>query len=126
VGRLRLTYPLPWACQESCVRGHNRSAGQYGYQVGYAGSALGRDPQAVFSKDGLFDELKKALAERILNAEPDDHLEAEAAEGRIAQEAAIPRRLAKQPLAVERKQSLPSFNPAYSPFRKSTSSVFTC
>jgi transposase-like protein len=56
----------------------------------------GRDPQAVFSKDGLFDELKKALAERILNAEPDDHLEAEAAEGRIAQGAAIPRRLAKQ------------------------------
>ena len=31
----------------------------------------GRDPQAVFSKDGLFDELKKALAERVLNAEID-------------------------------------------------------
>jgi putative transposase len=42
----------------------------------------GRDPQAVFSKDGLFDELKKALAERVLNAEPDDHLDGEAAEGR--------------------------------------------
>jgi len=28
----------------------------------------GRDPKAVFSKDGLFDELKKALAERVLNA----------------------------------------------------------
>ena len=42
----------------------------------------GRDPQAVFSKDGLFDELKKALAERVLNAELDDHLESEAAEGR--------------------------------------------
>jgi putative transposase len=42
----------------------------------------GRDPQAVFSKDGLFDELKKALAERVLNAELDDHLEGEAAEGR--------------------------------------------
>jgi len=42
----------------------------------------GRDPQAVFSKDGLFDELKKALAERVLNAELDDHLENEAAEGR--------------------------------------------
>ena len=24
----------------------------------------GRDPQAVFAKDGVFDELKKALAER--------------------------------------------------------------
>jgi hypothetical protein len=34
----------------------------------------GRDPKAVFSKDGLFDELKKALAERVLNAELDDHL----------------------------------------------------
>ena len=41
----------------------------------------GRDPQAVFSKDGLFDELKKALAERVLNAELDDHLDSEAAEG---------------------------------------------
>ena len=29
----------------------------------------GRDPKEVFSKDGLFDELKKALAERVLNAE---------------------------------------------------------
>ncbi len=42
----------------------------------------GRDPQAVFSKYGPFDELKKALAERVLNAELDDHLEGEAAEGR--------------------------------------------
>jgi putative transposase len=42
----------------------------------------GRDPQAVFSKDGLFDELRKALAERVLNAELDDHLESEASEGR--------------------------------------------
>ena len=41
----------------------------------------GRDPKAVFSKDGLFDELKKALAERVLNAELDDHLDTEAAEG---------------------------------------------
>ena len=42
----------------------------------------GRDPQAVFSKDGLFDELKKALAERVLNAEIDDHLDGEAAAGK--------------------------------------------
>jgi hypothetical protein len=35
----------------------------------------GRDPQAVFAKDGLFDELKKALAERVLNAKIDDHLD---------------------------------------------------
>jgi len=42
----------------------------------------GRDPKDVFSKDGLFDELKKALAERVLNAELDDHLEGEAAAGK--------------------------------------------
>ncbi len=42
----------------------------------------GRDPKAVFSKDGLADELKKALSERILNAEIDEHLEAENAGGR--------------------------------------------
>ena len=36
------------------------------------GLLAGRDPQAVFAKDGLFDELKKALAERVLSAEIDD------------------------------------------------------
>jgi putative transposase len=40
---------------------------------------LGRDPKEVFSKDGLFDELKKALAERVLNAELDNHLDGQAA-----------------------------------------------
>ena len=40
----------------------------------------GRDPKAIFSRDGLFDELKKALAERVLNAELDDHLDNGAAE----------------------------------------------
>ena len=42
----------------------------------------GRDPKEVFSKDGFFDELKKALAARVLNAELDDHLEGEAAAGK--------------------------------------------
>ncbi|MES0003510.1 IS256 family transposase, partial [Mesorhizobium sp. M0051] len=41
----------------------------------------GRDPQELFSKDGLLDDLKKALSERILNAELDDHLEEEQGEG---------------------------------------------
>jgi putative transposase len=36
----------------------------------------GRDPKDVFGKDGLVDELKKALSERILNTELDEHLEA--------------------------------------------------
>ncbi len=34
----------------------------------------GRDPKDVFNKDGLVDELKKALSERILNTELDEHL----------------------------------------------------
>src|SRR3972149_3155852 len=42
----------------------------------------GRDPKEVFSKDGLVDELKKALSERILNAEIDEHLDGENAEGK--------------------------------------------
>jgi putative transposase len=42
----------------------------------------GRDPQAALGKDGLVDELKRALAERALNAEMDHHLHGEAAEGR--------------------------------------------
>lgn len=34
----------------------------------------GRDAKSVFERDGLLDELKKALAERVLNAEMDHHL----------------------------------------------------
>jgi putative transposase len=34
----------------------------------------GADPKTAFAKDGLLDELKKALAERALNAEMDHHL----------------------------------------------------
>src|SRR3546814_2684268 len=41
----------------------------------------GRDPQELFAKDGLIDELKKALSERVLAAELDDHLESEAESG---------------------------------------------
>lgn len=42
----------------------------------------GRDPQDLFAKDGLVDELKKALSERLLNAELDEHLVSDA--GRVA------------------------------------------
>ena len=35
----------------------------------------------MFAKDGLLDDLKKALSERILNAELDEHLEDERADG---------------------------------------------
>jgi len=41
----------------------------------------GRDPQELFGKDGLLDELKKALSERMLSAELDAHLESEAEAG---------------------------------------------
>src|SRR5215472_12670696 len=34
----------------------------------------GRDPATVFESGGLIDELKKRLAERMLNAEMDHHL----------------------------------------------------
>ncbi len=42
----------------------------------------GRDPKDVFNKDGLVDELKKALSERILNTELDEHLGSDGVEGK--------------------------------------------
>jgi hypothetical protein len=43
----------------------------------------GRDPNEVYAKDGLLDDLKKALSERILNAELDEHLDGERVEGGV-------------------------------------------
>ena len=51
----------------------------------------GRDPKDVFNKDGLVDELKKALSERILNTELDEHLDGEAVEGKAIGATAIRR-----------------------------------
>ena len=42
----------------------------------------GRDPAQVFADGGLVDELKKALANRVLNAEMDEHLDQQAAVGK--------------------------------------------
>lgn len=42
----------------------------------------GRDPQVALGRDGLVDELKRALTERALNAEMDHHLDGEAVEDR--------------------------------------------
>src|ERR1700691_2011172 len=42
----------------------------------------GRDPKDLFNKDGLVDELKKALSERILNTELDEHLDGDGAAGK--------------------------------------------
>lgn len=44
----------------------------------------GRDPNEVFSRDGLLDDLKKALSERILNTELDEHLDDEREAGSSA------------------------------------------
>jgi putative transposase len=41
----------------------------------------GADPRSAFNPDGVLDALKKALAERMLNAEMDQHLGGEAADG---------------------------------------------
>ena len=55
----------------------------YGYRERPAGPLLaGRDPKDVFNKDGLVDELKKALSERILNAEIDEHLDGDGGEAK--------------------------------------------
>ena len=43
----------------------------------------GADPKTAFAKDGLLDELKKALAERALNAEIDHHLDKARRRGRV-------------------------------------------
>ena len=37
----------------------------------------GQDPKKLFEQNGLLDELKKSLAERVLNAELDHHLDQE-------------------------------------------------
>jgi len=41
----------------------------------------GQDPATVLQSDGLLGDLKKALAERMLNAEMDVHLDAESEQG---------------------------------------------
>jgi putative transposase len=43
----------------------------------------GRDANEVFAREGLLDELKKALSERILNTELDEHLDGERTEGNV-------------------------------------------
>ncbi len=43
----------------------------------------GAGPRTAFNPDGILNALKKALAERMLNAEMDQHLDNEAADGRV-------------------------------------------
>jgi len=71
---------------------------------------LGRDRQDLFAKDGLLDELKKALSERMMFAELDDHLENEGAGGAINRRNGLSRktvltRTSKVTLAVPRDRT---------------------
>jgi putative transposase len=43
----------------------------------------GADPRTAFNPDGVIDALKKALAERMLNAEMDHHLDGVGADGAV-------------------------------------------
>src|SRR3954465_12595962 len=75
----------------------------------------GRDPQSALGRDGLLDELKRALAERALNAEMDHHLGGEAAEGRANSRNGYGRKTVltetgKLPIAVPRDR-LATFEP---------------
>jgi putative transposase len=75
----------------------------------------GRDPQSALGRDGLVDELKRALAERALNAEMDHHLDGEAAEGRSNSRNGYGRKTVltgtgKLPIAVPRDR-LSTFEP---------------
>jgi putative transposase len=67
--------------REKVARHYGRRMVQFTGSVRWA-IVCGCDPKEVFSKDGLFDELKKALAERVLNVEVDDHLDGEGAAGK--------------------------------------------
>lgn len=75
----------------------------------------GRDPQSALGRDGLVDELKRALAERALNAEMDHHLDGEVAEGRSNSRNGYGRKTVltetgKLPIAVPRDR-LATFEP---------------
>jgi len=74
----------PGDCQEFCAVGHDDEKERIimAIEKELLDQLLaGRDPSEVFGKDGLLDDLKKALSERILNAELDDHLDVERLEG---------------------------------------------
>ena len=75
----------------------------------------GADPKTAFDPNGLLDDLKKALAERALNAEMDHHLDGEAAEGRSNSRNGYGRKTVltetgKLPIAVPRDR-LATFEP---------------
>lgn len=65
--------------------------------------------RALYSKDGLVDQLKKRLAERALNAEFDHHLEQEDEAGREWPRRQLPRQPKKRWLIWRGTVALPPF-----------------
>ena len=66
-------------CQEFCARGqsdHEERITWLSRKTYWTSFWLGAI-RRLFAKNGLLDELKKALSERILNAELDEHLDGE-------------------------------------------------
>ena len=68
----------------------------------------GAEAKSAFAKDGLLDELKKALAERALNAEMDHHL---AGEGGDRARVVAGDHLHRHPVVREPGQRLPYLGP---------------
>ena len=71
-------------CQEYCAQGHSDHKERITWlsKKNYWTWA-GRDSKEQFAKNGLLDHLKKALSERILNAELDDHMDGERIKGSV-------------------------------------------
>src|SRR4249919_577096 len=89
----------------------------------------GADPKTAFDTDGLLDDLKKALAERTLNAEMDHHLASDAAGnsrngyGRKT----VTTETGKLELDTGRRRSIRSSSPSISAvFRASTTRSCRC
>ena len=63
----------------------------------------GSDPRAALADGGLLDGLKKALAERALNAELDHHLEGGEPDGRAGRTGERPQRLRREEATARRR-----------------------
>ncbi len=95
----------------------------------------GRDPNEVFARSGMLNDLKKALSERILNAELDEHLEDKRGEGVVNRRNGYSKKsvltgTSKMTLAIPRDRS-GTFDPKLITkyqrrFRTSTTRSFPC
>ena len=86
-----VVFQWPWGLSEISCEGHDdESEGDIAWHDASNRRSrtqildqllAGADAKTAFDKDGLLDELKKALAERALNAEMDHHLDAGEGDG---------------------------------------------